>query len=349
MYILRLPEKLRSASDLVVSQWLKKPGESAEKGEILCIIQDATQSIEMESPISGEVLKVIAAPGAIVKANEPLGIIGQKGEGVSRAVSKLESAKTANQQIPVAAADEQSEYTEISGDEPAQSEPIDEVPRKKPAKSAGAGGKVIPILMPKAGQSMEEGTIFFFFVKLGDRIETGQVILEIETDKAIMEVEAVDSGRLARIVAQEDTIVEVKVPVAYLAENDADVDAYLAAQSTIQSSAKTTAEQQSPESEPEVSKSRGPSQSRVQAVTQTGRVKTSPAARKVAKEKGIDLGCVSTGSGPGGRILSTDVLKAKPAGSQKLKRSLSKMRRAIARTMQYSKQNIPHFYIKGNC
>jgi len=348
MYILRLPEKLRSASDLVVSQWLKKPGESAEKGEILCIIQDATQSIEMESPISGEVLKVIAAPGAIVKANEPLGIIGQKGEGVSRAVSKLESAKTANQQIPVAAADEQSEYTEISGDEPAQSEPIDEVPRKKPAKSAGAGGKVIPILMPQAGQSMEEGTIVEWKVKPGDRIETGQVILEIETDKAIMEVEAVDSGRLARIVAQEDTIVEVKVPVAYLAENDADVDAYLAAQSTIQSSAKTTAEQQSPESEPpEVSKSQGPSQSRVQAVTQTGRVKTSPAARKVAKEKGIDLGCVSTGSGPGGRILSTDVLKAKPAGSQKLKRSLSKMRRAIARTMQYSKQNIPHFYIKA--
>ena len=91
-----------------------------------------------------------------------------------------------------------------------------------------AAKKVTPILMPQAGQTMEEGTLIAWKVKPGDRIEVGQVILDIETDKATMEVEATDAGRLARIVADEGQVVAVKTPVAYLAENDADVDAYLA-------------------------------------------------------------------------------------------------------------------------
>ena len=75
---------------------------------------------------------------------------------------------------------------------------------------------------------MEEGTIISWKVKEGDQIEVGQIIMEIETDKAMMEVEAVDAGRIARIVAREGDIVEVKKPVAYLAEVDVDIDAYIA-------------------------------------------------------------------------------------------------------------------------
>ncbi|MHC4882411.1 MAG: lipoyl domain-containing protein, partial [Planctomycetota bacterium] len=92
---------------------------------------------------------------------------------------------------------------------------------------AGNPENVIPILMPQAGQSMEEGTILSWKIKPGDTIEVGQVIMEIETDKATMEVEAPDAGRVARIIAAEGDIIEVKKPVAFIAADDADVDAYL--------------------------------------------------------------------------------------------------------------------------
>jgi pyruvate dehydrogenase E2 component (dihydrolipoamide acetyltransferase) len=77
--------------------------------------------------------------------------------------------------------------------------------------------------MPQAGQSMEEGTILSWKAKIGGKIEVGQIIFEIETDKATMEVEAVDAGRLSKIVVNEGQIVPVKTPVAYLADSDSDV------------------------------------------------------------------------------------------------------------------------------
>src|SRR5438034_11753272 len=89
-------------------------------------------------------------------------------------------------------------------------------------------GQVTPILRPQAGQSMEEGTIARWYVQPGAAITKGQVIFDVETDKATIAVEATDSGRLARIVLPEGGTSAVKQPVAYLAENDADVDAFLA-------------------------------------------------------------------------------------------------------------------------
>ena len=90
------------------------------------------------------------------------------------------------------------------------------------ADAKPTGGKVSPIIMPQAGNSMEEGTIVKWLVKEGDRISKGQVIFEIETDKANMEVEATEDGRLAKIVAAEGATVAVKQPVAFLSEGDVD-------------------------------------------------------------------------------------------------------------------------------
>jgi len=346
MNIIRLPKKLQTATEFVVAQWPKKPGESVEKGDILCIIQDATQSLEIESPVDGEVLQSLTEAGAIVTAGQALGIIGQKGEDISDALNKLQSQKQPTREISPVSEDSGSVYVENSVKEVAPIGPAnEEKPPAEPAETTSQSGEVIAVLMPQAGQSMEEGTILEWKVKPGDRIEAGQVILEIETDKANMEVEAADSGRLARIVADEGTIVEIKEPVAYLAENDADVDAFLASQSAGEPLAKTTGANHGDAAQAKVPKSQGAGQP--QAVTESGRVKTSPAARKIAGQKGIDIGSLSTGSGPGGRILSTDVLSAKPETCQKKTLPLSKMRRAIARNLQYSKQNIPHFYIKA--
>jgi pyruvate dehydrogenase E2 component (dihydrolipoamide acetyltransferase) len=212
-----------------------------------------------------------------------------------------------------------------------------------PTQSTGRPGNVIPILMPQAGQSMEEGTILAWRVKEGDRIEVGQVIMEIETDKAAMEVEAVDAGRVAKIVAQEGDIVEVKVPVAYLAEEDVDIDAYLA------SAGGGAATQTAPgtATPPAASETASPeTQKTAPSVSQSGRVKASPAARKIAEEKGVDLASISAGSGPGGRIVSGDVEEADIIPAETRVHPLTKMRKAVANNLLYSKQNVPHFYAK---
>ena len=92
--------------------------------------------------------------------------------------------------------------------------------------AAIGGGKVTPILMPQAGNTMEEGTVISWRVKEGDQITVGQVICEIETDKATMDFESPDAGRLARIVAPLGEPVAVKELIAILADSDADADAY---------------------------------------------------------------------------------------------------------------------------
>jgi pyruvate dehydrogenase E2 component (dihydrolipoamide acetyltransferase) len=207
--------------------------------------------------------------------------------------------------------------------------------------------------MPQAGNTMEEGMLVSWKVAEGEQIEVGQIICEIETDKATIEHESPDAGRLARILAREDDTVPVKEPIALLADNDADVEAYLAAKGT------TTAASAAPP----VGASAGPSaapapvttEARVSAgpspVTAEGRVRASPAARKIAREEGVDLALVGPGSGPGGRILSADVERAQvapivSADGKPIRRPMAKMRRAIALNLQQSKQTIPHFYLR---
>jgi pyruvate dehydrogenase E2 component (dihydrolipoamide acetyltransferase) len=186
---------------------------------------------------------------------------------------------------------------------------------------------------------MEEGTVVKWHVSEGDLIEQGQIIFEIETDKATFEVEADHAGRLARIVVQELETVPVRTPVAYLAESAEEVDVYLAAQE--KESATEAALGAQPDAPVETSTATEPSAPpRVE-----GRVKASPAAKKLASDRGVDLRTV-VGTGPGGRITTKDVENASGQGGPAIvQRRLSSMRRTIARNLQTSKQTIPHFYV----
>ncbi len=201
--------------------------------------------------------------------------------------------------------------------------------------------EVIPVLMPQAGQTMEEGTILSWRVKEGDRIEVGQELFEIETDKATMNVEATDAGRLARIMVKAGQTIAVKSPVGFLAENDADVEAYLAGQGsevkTVQAAAIRAAAQ---------STISLPGQLAPTAANGHAQIRVSPAARRLAQKKNIDLSAIH-GSGPKGRIVTADIEAFVPraaAGPQAV--PISRMRKAIAQNLLYSKQNIPHFYAK---
>jgi pyruvate dehydrogenase E2 component (dihydrolipoamide acetyltransferase) len=209
-------------------------------------------------------------------------------------------------------------------------------PVAPPTPTAPTSGEVIPVLMPQAGQSMEEGVLIKWRVAVGDRIKKGDVIFEVETDKATMEVEATDTGRLSRIILAEGGTSKVLIPVAFLAENDADVDGFLSSNpSAAPVAAKTVAATVT--SAPVISAA---------TTTTSGRVKASPAARKIAQERGIDIAAVPTASGPNGRILSSDIPTRTTSPTEGSRKKMSQMRKVIAKNLLASKQTIPHFYMK---
>jgi pyruvate dehydrogenase E2 component (dihydrolipoamide acetyltransferase) len=200
----------------------------------------------------------------------------------------------------------------------------------------------IPIEMPKLSDTMTEGTLVRWRKQHGDKIEIGDVIAEVETDKATMEMEAFDEGIL-HIVASEGSTVPIGEKIGVLLEEGEQLPAER-------------------EIAPRPADVSAPEPTRQPAVKPAGittpqpdsgtRVKASPLARKVAAEHGIDLGAVR-GTGPGGRIVKSDVLAARGAGTVSPKVAaaaeqrtpLSGMRRTIAQRLLESKTTIPHFYL----
>lgn len=312
MIKVHLPKKLSNLKQVLLYQWLKDVGAKVEKDSVICIVQAGRDLFEVKSNASGVLSEALIYAGGVFDADMPIAVIDEK---TQNATSNTEKSSK-------------------SGDN-----------KMNQKADASSQGTVTPILMPQAGQSMEEGTILSWKVAEGDRIEVGQIIMEIETDKATMEVEAVDAGRIAKIVAAEGAIVEVKVPVAYLAEEGVDVDAVLGGSSSSGSAAAPQAAA-APKAAAAPEKPAAKVQKPVAAsISESGRVKASPAARKAAIDKGVDLATVG-GSGPGGRVISSDVENAESAPAEARTYAVSKMRKAIANNLLYSKQNVPHFYAK---
>lgn len=322
MQSMTLPQIGNGITAATVVRWLKQPGEPFSPGDVLVELEIEDALVHIEASQAGTLARVVAQPRQTVKVGSEL-------------------AQMAQMEAAGAPAPQPKQETTVTGQPTAASPPA----------SSGTPGNVTPILMPQAGNTMEEGTIISWKVAVGDRIEAGQVIGEIETDKATIDFESPDGGRLARFVAQEGEVVPVKQPIALLADNDADADAYLAVGGT----AAPTAAPATAASGVAAGVAAAPAETRVSTgpppTTAEGRIKASPAARKIARERGMDLAALGAGSGPGGRILSADVQTAKlpaavSADGQPVRRPMRKMRRAIGLNLQRSKQTVPHFYVR---
>ena len=210
----------------------------------------------------------------------------------------------------------------------------------------------IQILMPAASPTMEEGTLVNWLIKEGDKISPGDIIVEIETDKSLLEVEALDEGIVGRILVPDGTEeVKVNTVIALLLEDGEDISQLDSTDSVENESSDSettdTATIEAPNTASSSSK----------ASPHSGRIKSSPAARHVAADAGLDLATI-TGTGPNGRILKKDALSAvekqqstktiEPATPGDIpfeKQNLSGMRKVIAQRLQQSKQTIPHFYL----
>jgi pyruvate dehydrogenase E2 component (dihydrolipoamide acetyltransferase) len=227
----------------------------------------------------------------------------------------------------------------------------------------------IEIKMPALSPTMEEGTLAKWLVKEGDTVKSGDILAEIETDKATMEFETIDEGTVQKILVAEGTD-GVKVGATILVLAGEDEDASAPAPKADAPATKPAAAE--PQKEPEVAKAATPAPARaVPAATSGDRVKASPLARRIAEQKGIDISAV-TGSGPNGRVVKADIEGAQPGAAKPAAAAapapaqaaapvaaaapapegvpsetvkLSNMRKTIARRLSESKQQVPHIYL----
>jgi pyruvate dehydrogenase E2 component (dihydrolipoamide acetyltransferase) len=327
--IINMPGLPKPARNGTVRCWRKAEGEQIEKGEILLEIETERAVIEVESTRSATLSRILVAEGETVVPGTPIAELGEPGEGAAAAPSGR-AATTAQAATRGPAT--------FSSSEPGT---------KNAARAdADAAGAVTPILMPKAGNDMEEGTIVKWLVAEGDTVKVGDLLFELETDKATMEIESEHAGVVRRIVVPEGETVSVHTPVAYLGDSEAAVDAFIAVGGGADGAAGTalTADDgENSEALAEVSESATSPARRIDARGERERIGVSPAARRMTAERGVDLAAITQGSGPGGRILTSDL---GGVGSRVVRRKLTPMRKAIARKLTASVQNAPHFYMK---
>ncbi|MGB0165995.1 MAG: pyruvate dehydrogenase complex dihydrolipoamide acetyltransferase [Luteibaculum sp.] len=222
------------------------------------------------------------------------------------------------------------------------------------------------VRMPKLSDTMTEGVVAEWHKKVGDEVEAGDLLAEIETDKATMEFESFQDGVLLHIGVEKGDSAPVDSILAVLGEKGEDISELLEKESSAEPKAEekeeAKKEEKKPESEPKqeqekttASASKSSQNGSDSNTTESGRVKASPLAKKLAEEKGIDIKAVK-GSGDGGRIVKRDIedFKAGSSAAQPTmqfdgepyrEENISQMRKTIAKRLSESKFSAPHFYL----
>ena len=335
----------------VIASWLKKVGDTVKPGDILAEVETDKATMELESYEEGVLLYVGVKEKDSVPVNGIIAIIGEKGEafqhllsGAAAEVTKAEAAIPAAAPAPAAA--------EVK------------------ALAAVANTSSIPavvVTMPKMSDTMQEGTISGWLKKVGDVVKSGEIIAEVETDKATMELESYEDGVLLYIGVEAGGSVPVDGVIAVIGEKGADFKSLLAAHQGGGSTA-APVEVASPAAPvaviaPAPVVSQAPVAAVVASSTGNERVKASPLAKKIASETGIDIRQVA-GSGEGGRIVKRDIETFVPAAAASpqaasspvgvapalgqesfTEEKVSQMRKTIAKRLAESKYSAPHFYL----
>jgi pyruvate dehydrogenase E2 component (dihydrolipoamide acetyltransferase) len=348
--IIRMPKMSDTMEEGVIASWLKKVGDTVKPGDILAEVETDKATMELESYEEGVLLYVGVKEKDSVPVNGIIAIIGEKGEafqhllsGAPAAAPKVEAA------IPAAA-------------------PAPVVAEVKAPAAATSSIPAVVVTMPKMSDTMQEGTISAWLKKVGDAVKSGEIIAEVETDKATMELESYEDGVLLYIGVEAGGSVPVDGVIAVIGEKGADYQSLLAAHQGGASIAAPVevASPAAPEAvaAPAPAVAQAPVAAAVPSSTGTERVKASPLAKKIASETGIDIRQVA-GSGEGGRIVKRDIETFVPAaaspqaqatssqasiapalGQESFREEkVSQMRKTIAKRLAESKYSAPHFYL----
>ncbi|OWP64244.1 pyruvate dehydrogenase complex dihydrolipoamide acetyltransferase [Hymenobacter amundsenii] len=313
--LIKMPKMSDTMTEGVIAAWLKKVGDKVKSGDVLAEVETDKATMELENYEDGTLLYIGPKEGEAVVVNGLLAIVGKEGEDIAALLQDAEAATA-----KLAAGEEEAPVAEAPAPAPAAPEaPKAEAPAPKaaeapapaapkadapkPAAPADNGKKATVIRMPKMSDTMTEGTIAAWLKKVGDKVKSGDILAEVETDKATMELDNYEDGTLLYIGPKEGEAVPVDGVLAIIGEEGADVQALLGGQSDDAAAAPAAAEATAPAS---VSTSAAaPAAEAAPAVT-GGRIFASPLAKSIAKDKGIDLNTVK-GSGENGRIVSRDL------------------------------------------
>ena len=354
-----MPRLSDTMTEGVIAAWHKKVGDSVKKGDLLAEVETDKATMELESYKDGTLLHIGSDKGGKLQVNDLLAIIGAPGEDISSMVKTGGAAPATEAKKEAAPAKKEAA--------PAKTEA-----KKETAPAAGGGSLDLSkidevILMPRLSDTMTEGVIAAWHKKVGDPVKKGDLLADVETDKATMELESYKNGKLLYIGAQKGDKVPVNALLCIIGEEGkVDIDKIVAAAkggpiATAAPDEKTSGSAAATTSAP--AKEETPA-----ASSSNGRVKASPLAKKLAAEKGINISQVQ-GSGDGGRITKSDIDNYKPAAETKQSSAVAaasspsgagsapagqvsfddvpvtQMRKAIAKSLAGSLFTAPHFYV----
>ncbi|WP_424495139.1 pyruvate dehydrogenase complex dihydrolipoamide acetyltransferase [Salinimicrobium sp. GXAS 041] len=361
--VINMPRLSDTMEEGVVAKWLKQKGDKVEEGDILAEIETDKATMEFESFHEGTLLHIGIEEGETAPVDTLLAIIGEEGEDISSLLKG--GGESSNEK-----SSDEKQSSEGNEEEKSSSE-------EEEAEDEGGSGEIPEgvevVKMPRLSDTMEEGTVATWLKKKGDKVEEGDILAEIETDKATMEFESFYEGILLHIGIEEGETAPVDSVLAIIGPEGTDVSAVLEGGGAKKAAAPKKSQEQKEESSKE-EKSEAASE---QTSKDGGRIFASPLAKKMAEDKGIDLADVK-GSGENNRIVKKDIESYKPSEkatekkpAQKQEAGLEKgepaktevkpyipageegfeevknsqMRKTIAKRLAESKFNAPHYYL----
>jgi len=360
--VILMPRLSDTMTEGVIAAWHKKVGDSVKKGDLLAEVETDKATMDLESYKDGTLLFTGTDKGGKIQVNDLLAIIGKPGEDISTlvkggalkapapAAAPAPEAKSGNAPAPAANKDKPSSVTQV---------------RDQPSTSTGLNLANMQevILMPRLSDTMTEGVIADWHKKVGDMVKKGDILADIETDKATMELESYKEGKLLYTGAEKGQKIAVNDLLAIIGE-EGKVNVQQIVEASKNKGAAPVVSNE-PASEPVLSKSTPEPVASVSAphsLNGDGRVKASPLAKKLATEKGIDLSQLH-GSGDYGRIIKKDVIEFKPSVSEPAAQKnvsipsapagqisfedvpVSQMRKTIAKRLSEAKFTAPEFYL----
>jgi pyruvate dehydrogenase E2 component (dihydrolipoamide acetyltransferase) len=369
--VILMPRLSDTMTEGVIAAWHKKVGDSVKKGDLLAEVETDKATMDLESYKDGTLLHIGTDKGGKLQVNDLLAIIGNTGEDISGLLKENGATGGAKAEHPkVEQAKAEQPKQEAKKEAPKKEEPKPQQP-SAPAMDISKMEEVI--LMPRLSDTMTEGVIAAWHKKVGDQVKKGEVLADIETDKATMELESYKEGNLLYVGAKEGEKIQVNDLLAIIGGDKVDVNKIVAASKSgggasqapsdkeVHTPAESNAEQLAVENR---SKEATPTKEHGEAPKDSdARIKASPLAKRLAADKGIDISHVQ-GSGDNGRITKKDIdnyvpskkREAAPVGTSQPAKApagevsfedvpVSQMRKVIAKRLAESKFTSPHFYL----
>lgn len=357
-----MPRLSDTMTEGVVAAWHKKVGDTVKKGDLLAEIETDKATMELESYQDGILLHIGTPRGGKLQVNDLLAIFGKQGEDITALIAANTNGASSAASSPVTA-------TTASTSAPT-TPTASTTSAATTTNSVDASNMEEVVLMPRLSDTMTEGVIAGWHKKVGDKVTKGEVLADIETDKATMELESYKDGILLYQGAQTGEKILVNQLLCIIGQPGLDIESIvksIKAPSSSEAPKATAAAPSTVSAAPSapVSAPTTPTATASATVVNEGRIFASPLAKKIAKDKGIDLKYVQ-GTGEHGRITRTDLENYKPGNTSSTASTaraaaprntnfvgqvsfvdtpVSQMRKTIARRLSESLFTAPHFYL----